>query len=546
MKNKISLFIIPGFLVSILCGCNSKAKDISIIYTTDIHCGISDNLTYSSVVAYKDELSKTNYVSLVDAGDYLQGNYVGAISKGEYIVEVMNKAGYDVVTLGNHEFDYGMDELASRLTELNSDIVSCNFSYIGNKSNKFTMVKPYVIKEYGSKKIGYVGVTTPHSLTDSDPKNFLEDDKIAYTFGESSKENFYNIVQENIDNCKRDGADYVLILSHLGSLDNYSPYSSLDLIANTSGYLAVLDGHAHISMPWKEVKDKNNNPVQLVDTGYKLNNFASLTIKTDGSVSYNFITQYDAKSEVMDAFIKDINAKADETGNKVVATIDVSLKTTNEKGTRLVRARETPIGNLIADAYRNISGADIGIVNGGGIRSDLAMGDVTYRQIMNVHPFGNTLMKKKVSGSQILDHLEFASMNTTSDIGTGEKATGESGAFVNASGLIYTIDTSIPTSVVVDEKGYFVKVGGPRRVKDVKVLVNSEYQSIDPNKEYILASNNFLLNNGGDGANMYMNDEVVPSEQKFDYEVVIDYIVDVLKGQLKDKYSSVEGRINVI
>lgn len=172
MKNKISLFIIPGFLVSILCGCNSKAKDISIIYTTDIHCGISDNLTYSSVVAYKDELSKTNYVSLVDAGDYLQGNYVGAISKGEYIVEVMNKAGYDVVTLGNHEFDYGMDELASRLTELNSDIVSCNFSYIGNKSNKFTMVKPYVIKEYGSKKIGYVGVTTPHSLTDSDRKTF--------------------------------------------------------------------------------------------------------------------------------------------------------------------------------------------------------------------------------------------------------------------------------------------------------------------------------------------------------------------------------------
>ena len=157
---------------------------------------------------------------------------------------------YDVVTLGNHEFDYGIDVLKERLTEFNGDVVSCNFSYIGNKENKLNMVKPYVIKEYGIKKVAYIGITTPKTLTTSDPKIFLEDGEVAYDFGAKTAEDFYKLIQANIDQCKAKGADYVIALSHLGSPDSFKPFSSIDVIKNTTGVDAFLDGHNHIDLPW--------------------------------------------------------------------------------------------------------------------------------------------------------------------------------------------------------------------------------------------------------------------------------------------------------
>ena len=528
------------------CDPNSKNKDISIIYTSDVHCGLSENLGYASLFSYKESLKKTNYVTLVDSGDYLQGDFIGAISSGKYIIDVMNKVGYDIVTLGNHEFDYGIDTLSTRLKEFKGDTVTCNVSYTGKHENKLDFIKPYVIKKYGNKKIGYIGVTTPHTLTDSDPFNFIEDGEVVYDFHAPTKESFYSYVQSNIDSCKNDGADYIILLSHLGSLDNYSPYSSIDVLTHTSGVTAFLDGHAHVKLPWTTYKNKDNVDTLLVDTGYKLNAFASLTISKDGSISHDYYDSYPEKSTYIENYVREIEAEADEQGNKVVANIDIDLSIFDENGIRMIRTRELPIGNLVADAYRIISGSEISVVNGGGIRADLSKGDVTYKQIKNVHPFGNTLMKKKVTGQMILDYLEFASMYTAKERVKDDKPYGESGAFAHVSGLKYSIDTSIETSVVLDSKGEFVKVDGPRRVKDVLVLENNTYVAIDPTKEYIISSHNFLLEHGGDGANMFMDAEVVPSAQIFDYEVLINYIVDVLKGKLKDKYSSIEGRITII
>ena len=509
-------------------------KDISIIYTTDVHCGIDNYLGYSTVESYKKNLEETNYVSLVDAGDYLQGEFIGAISKGEYIMEIINEMNYDVITLGNHEFDYGIDALKERLTEFKGDVVSCNFSYIGNKENKLSMVKPYVIKEYGNRKVGYIGITTPTTLTASDPKTFVEDNKVAYGFGAETTEGFYNLVQNNIDECKAQGADYIIALSHLGSPDSFKPFSSIDVIKNTNGVDAFLDGHSHTDLPWTTEKNKDNKDTLLVDTGYKLNEFASLTISKEGKISHEFITEYASKDEHIDEFVTSIKAKAKEAGSKVVANIDIDL----DGERNYVRTREAPLGDLITDAYRYYGESDIAIVNGGGIRDGLKKGDVTYEQIMNVHPFGNTLTKKKTTGSKIRDYLEFTSRKVTDT-----PKENQLGAFSQVSGLKYTIDTSIESSVKITNEGEFVSVDGPRRVKDIKVLENNTYVDLVDTKVYTLASHNFLLENGGDGFSLFMEDEALPVPVLFDYQVLINYMVDVLQGKLASKYSKVDNRI---
>ena len=545
MKKRFLTSLLISFMTLSLVSCGKtepentpqkEDKDILIIYTTDVHCGVDDFLGYSKVESYKKNLEQTNYVALVDAGDYLQGEFIGAISKGEYITEIMNEMKYDVVTLGNHEFDYGIDTLKNRLTEFNGDIVSCNFSYIGNKENKLSMVKPYVIKEYGNRKVGFVGITTPKTLTQSDPKTFLEDGHVAYSFSAETAENFYTIIQNNINQCKESGADYVIALSHLGSPDSFSPFSSLDVIKNTKGVTAFLDGHSHTDLPWTTKKNKDNVDTLLVDTGYKLNEFASLTISKEGSIRYEFINEYENKDQHIDEFVASIKEKAKEAGSKVVASIDIDLE--GEKN--FVRTREAQLGNLVADAYRYYGESDIAIVNGGGIRAGLTKGNVTYEQIMNVHPFGNYLMKKKTTGSKIRDYLEFTSMKVT-DV----PCENQFGAFAQVSGLKYTIDTTIPSSVTTTTSGEFVSVDGERRVKDIQVFENDTYVDLVDTKEYTISSHNFLLESGGDGANLFVNDEAIATQVLFDYEVLINYIVDVLHGQLASKYSKTDHRITI-
>ena len=578
---KVTKFVIGSMLVLMLVGCKSKTttkgttsktttkittknntttnsttkvgpvlendKDIIIMNTTDIHCAYAKYFGYSRLVNFKKEYEKTNYVSLVDSGDYLQGGLIGNISNGKYIIDIMNEAGYDAATIGNHEFDYGMDALSNRIDEFNGDILSCNFKYIGKYEDKFETVKPYTIKTFGIYKVGYVGVTTPETLVSSNPKNFKEDGEIAYSFTANSSTEFYNCIQNNIDACKNAGADYVILLSHTGNNEENKPYTSTDIINNTTGYVAFMDGHAHKDVNWTTVKDKNNNDILYSECGTELKEFSTLTIKKNGELETNYVA-YDSnnpseKDNSMETFINTIKADVDEIGNQVLTTIDITLKITDEDGKRLVRARETQIGNLISDAYRYYMNAEIGIVNGGGIRDDLEAGAVTYYDMMNVHPFGNVIVTKKVLGSQILDYLELVSRATST---TYDKNVGENGGFANVSGLKYSIDVTKESTVVTDEPGNFIRVDGDRRVTNVMVLENGSYVALDPNKEYVVASLDFMLSNGGDGANMFMEDELLEYSSKLDFEIVIDYIVNELHGQLATKYSTTEGRITII
>lgn len=532
-----------------LFGCSKTNKqDIVIINTTDVHCGINEegSLGYSKLSAYKKELiEKGNYVSLVDSGDFSQGGLTGAISKGEYIIRIMNNLGYDAATIGNHDFDYGMDALADNIEDFNGDMLACNLSYTGSGENKIKDVKPYTIKEYGKYKIGYVGITTPEALVSSNPKFFKENDKVVYDFKSNTATEFYTCIQENINSCKKDGADYIILVGHTGNNIDNKPFTSNEIIENTTGYVAFMDGHTHDTVSWVTKTDKEQKEVYYCQAGTKLNCFSTLTITKNGKIETNFVTKYDKTDTEFDTFYAGIESNVNELKNRVLTNIDISLYDDDNKGNgvRLVRNRETALGNMIADSYRIMMNADIGFINGGGIRDDLLAGDVTYGEILDVHPFGNSVVTKKVLGSQILDYLEYNARmteNVYKDV-AGNKM-GENAGFANVSGLKFTIKTSIPSTVIVEDMK-FVRVDGERRVVNVQVLENGAYVNLDPSKYYTVASNDYILVDGGDGNTMFLEDELIPNEKYLDYEVVIDYIVNVCGGKLATKYSDIEGRI---
>lgn len=521
-------------------------NDINVIFTTDVHCGIEDNIGYSSFKAYKNDLLKTNkYVTTVDAGDAIQGDFVGAISNGSYIVDIMNEVGYDIWTVGNHEFDYGIDILNQCFDKFNGSVLSCNIKYEGFNTNKLTKIKPYEIVKYGDKSVGYVGVTTPATTTSSNPSSFKENGELVYNFyGELNQ--FYNCIQTNIDECKQNGADYIVLVAHVGYGDECKPWDIAGVINNTRNVTAVIDGHTHKDISSIYEEDLDGKMVPICEAGTKLKEFGHLIITPSGNVEIGYVAKYDKKDTGVDNLIKNINKSLDDIANEVVAHSNIALSCSDSNGIRMVRNRETAIGNLVADAYRFVGNTDIGFINGGGIRADLPSGDITFKDVKGVHPFGNTICSIKASGQKIADYLEFCSRFTQGDYKANGEALGETGAFANVSGLKYTIDTSIQSTVEVDKTGIFVKVAGERRVKNIMVLNGDTYEPLDLNKTYTITSHNFLLLSGGDGANMFMDCEIISTGQLCDYQVLADYLKDKLDGDIAAKYSNIEGRITVL
>ena len=521
------------------------AEDIVVLYTNDVHCAIEENIGYAGLAAYKKLVaSKTGYVTLVDCGDAVQGDALGTVSKGELVVDLMNRVGYDYAIPGNHEFDYGMEQLCALMGRSTATYLGCNITYTGNGTNLLSAVKPYDIREYGGKKVAYLGVLTPASLTASAPSGFQEDGAFVYGFCGESEAEFYAQVQKNIDACRREGADHVIVLAHLGDEEDGSAFSSTALIRHTTGIDAVLDGHAHKTISSRVIRDREGNAVLLSSTGTKLNAIGQMVITADGYISTGLITDFDEKDCDIEAAVRQAKADFGNILTEVVATGDIALSVSDEKGIRLVRSREVAIGNLCADACRSVSGADIAVVNGGGIRADLPAGNITYADILSVYPHGDTLCVTRATGQQILDMLETASRYTKSVYEEDGNATGECGAFMQVSGLRYTVDTSIPSSVRFDEKGFFRSVDGARRVKHVQVQKkDGTYADIDPQATYSLASNSYLIKEGGDGINLFVGNELLLDDMMIDSQVLITYLRDTLKGRLGEKYAATEGRI---
>ena len=550
MKKLLAVLLTLTMLLGVSALAEESAplfqQDVMILFTSDVHCGIESNFGYAGLAMVRDAYKNAGYhVLLVDNGDSIQGEPVGTMTTGEANVKLMNAVGYDIATMGNHEFDYGMDRFFELSKMANFPYISCNF----NKNGELQFA-PYVIKEFDGVKIAFVGITTPKTLTSSTPKYFQDENgNFIYGFFEDETgEGLYNAVQKAVDDARAEGATFVVALAHLGNEAECSPYTYADVIANTTGINALLDGHSHDTVH-VEMRNKARETVLRQGCGTKLEGVGYLKIAAKNGAmkagvmmwnndDFNATQLYQLDTDVTKAV-----AEATETLNaklaEVVAKTDVELTindpvavTEEGKPVRIIRNAETNLGDLCADAYRYVSGADIAFVNGGGIRVSIKEGDITLNDILKVHPFGNALCVCEATGQQILDALEFGAKDVP----------GEFGGFLQVSGLTYEIHTSVPSSVKLDDKGLFTGVEGEYRVKNV--MVGGE--PLDLEKIYTLASHNYMLQGQGDGYTIFEDNVYTQESVMLDNQVLITYITEGLGGVVGAEYANPYGQGRIV
>ena len=551
MKRKtLALILALVLCLSVLSGSafadGAEDKDILILYTSDVHCGVSQGWGYAGLAAVKEQLSKDYNVLLVDDGDHIQGEPIGTMTTGESIIRIMNTLGYDVAIPGNHEFDYGVDRFLELTKMANFPYISCNF----NKDGELVFA-PWLIKEVGGVKIGFVGVTTPYTLRSSTPRYFMDDEgNFIYGFlQDESGELLYNAVQKAVDEVRAEGADYVVVLAHLGNETECIPWMYSDVISHVSGIDAMLDGHSH-DTDQVVMKDKDGKDVVRSACGTKLANIGVLHITRDGKISselYAWGSSVAApkllgiENAVGDAVTAETGV-LDEKLQEVVATSTVDLVihdptavSADGKPVRIVRRTETNLGDLCADAYLDQAGdADIAFINAGGIRVPLNKGDITLNDVLKVHPFGNNLSVIEVSGQQVLDALEWSV----------HAVPGEFGGFNQVAGLSFEYDPTIESPCVQDNNGFLdhIEDGMERRVRSV--LVGGE--PLDPAKTYKLACTDYQLQNHGDGYTMYDGAPVLQEAVKLDNQVLIDYISGTLNGIIGAGYENPYGQGRIV
>lgn len=525
-------------------------NDVIILFTGDVHCAYGDNIGYDGLSAYKYDMEeKYNNVMLVDTGDFLQGDVVGIVSNGALLVNAMNRLDYDMVTIGNHDFDYGADNLWNLLRNANFQTICCNVSYIGEKQDPLDFMQPFTIRQFDNVRIGFIGVTTPSTYNTTSPEHLMEDGEYVYDFHEENDgKELYGRVQNSIDACKALGATHIVLLSHLGDSE-YPPYTSVDVAENTSGISCILDGHQHNIFSDMKVKDKSGHDVQIASTGTKLENIGCLKITQNGKISIDLVNtnDYTKKDPEFTRYNKIMDAWIEEKLGVPLFELPFDLPNHNADGARTVRNQETIIGNVIADAYRIEMDADIALFGGGGVRDSLYKGDVSLNDILEVMPFLNSTSVVKVKGQTILDCLEMSCHLMTAETSEGSTALGEFGGFQSVSGIKFKVDTSIDTPVLLDDKGNFIgiKEGVDRRVSDVKVLdrETGTYVDIDVDNDYTVAGTDFLLNECGDGFTMFKDATVILKESTLDCVLFTNYMTGLTQEQMISLYSTTDGRI---
>ncbi len=522
-----------------------RIDNIYIFYTSDVHCGVDENLGFAKLKALVDDTrAESENTLLVDLGDTLQGGTLGSLSQGSIIYDLMNKMGYDIVELGNHDFDYGASRLWELLDKAEFDVVLCNVSYTGKKEDHLKDIPAYTIRDMQGTKVAFIGVLTPETLTASTPAYFQEDGEYVYDFsGGDNGKALAEKVQKAADDARAEGAEYVIVLSHLGSVPENAPYDAISLIHNTRGIDAVLDGHSHSVIIAEAYPNADGEDVVLSSVGTKMANVGELIITPDGEIHTLLLAEYDREDTAMADAVA--NAKAELQGilDRKIGNLPFDMPITDENDIRMIRSREKPIGNFCADAVRNLMETDVAILNGGGVRHTLTAGEVTYGNLLDVFPFQNELSSCRCTGQQIIDVLEYGAQKTESIYVFDEKPAGEYGGFLQVSGLKYTIDTSIPSGVQKDENGMFTEVVGEYRVKDVSILQNGEYVPIDPDATYTLSGTSYVLFGSGDGNTVLKDCEPVIANGPVDSEALITYMNEL--GTIPDSYREPEGRITV-
>lgn len=516
--------------------------DIVILYDNDVHCAIDG---YPVMAGLRDSLLREGcHTMVVSCGDFSFGGPVGVASKGEFIVRMMNAVGYDAACLGNHEFDYGLPQLRRMEDLITAPLLCCNFrgteDYGGSRrvAANFQLPQlptpflPFVLRSVGDMVVGFVGVTTPTTLYTSTPVNFQnEEGEFVYNFSAS---NLAGAVQRAVDGARIAGADIVVLLSHTGDVDGIP--TTRELIGGLRGVDVVLDGHDHHLLPSDWVADMDDKPVLLSSTGAHFQNIGMVTISSDAQGHPCFAARtlpIDSlrKAGVGNAAVGDTLAEVkrlfDAMGSNVVAQSKVSL-IAEEDGVRVCRLRETNLGDLVADAYRYGMNADIGWVNGGGIRANLPIGSVTQNQLFAVNPYSNAMCLIRVTGRDILNALETA---------VREYPRAE-GCFPQVSGLTFSFDTALSSSVVLDSNGTFLRVEGAYRVS--RVMVGDKPLSLD--ETYTIAGSEYLMLNGGDALS-FPSRQLVSKEGYTDLYLLQRYLEERLHGVVGEEYAVPQGRI---
>ena len=510
------------------CFFGDKA-DVTILYTNDVHTYIdnkSPKPTYAAIAALKKSIEDTGRdVLLVDAGDHIQGTAYGSMDDGATIIELMNEAGYDLATPGNHEFDYGMARAKAVLREADFPYVSCNWVDLRTGFNVLPSVKFFF---EGGRKIAFVGVTTPETFTKSTPAYFMNDAQTKYIYdilGGDDGQKLYNAVQKAIDKAKFLGATYIIGLGHLGVDPSSSPWTSEEVIAHTTGFDAFIDGHSHTVMANKQVTDASGKAVTLTQTGSYFKNIGKMTVGADGTITTELIDTYEGLDAAVAATASNwIGAVDDMLGEEIAVGDQKFYINDPATGKRRIRSGETNLGDFVADGiytyFNEIEElhCDIAIMNGGGIRADVDAGPWSFKTCKTVSPFGNVACLMSVTGQQIQDALEFGARFAGAE---GK----ENGGFLQVAGARYTIHTGTPNTVQTDDKNVWTGSATTPRVSNVEIYdkTTGTYQPLDPNATYALAGMNYTLRNLGDGFAMFDGATLIKDYVSEDYLVMSSY-----------------------
>ena len=510
------------------CFFGDKA-DVTILYTNDVHTYIdnkSPKPTYAAIAALKKSIEDTGRdVLLVDAGDHIQGTAYGSMDDGATIIELMNEAGYDLATPGNHEFDYGMARAKAVLREADFPYVSCNWVDLRTGFNVLPSVKFFFV---GGRKIAFVGVTTPETFTKSTPAYFMNDAQTKYIYdflGGEDGQKLYDAVQKAIDKAELWGADTIIGLGHLGVDPSSSPWTSEEVIAHTHGFTAFIDGHSHTVMANKQVTDASGKAVTLTQTGSYFKNIGKMTVGADGTITTELIDTYEGLDAAVAATASNWISAVDDMLGEEIAVGDTKFYINDPAtGKRRIRSGETNLGDFVADGiytyFNEIEElhCDIAIMNGGGIRTDVEAGPWSFKTCKTVSPFGNVACLMSVTGQQIQDALEFGARFAGSE---GK----ENGGFLQVAGARYTIHPMIPNTVQTNDKNVWTGSAATPRVSNVEIYdkTTGTYQPLDPNATYALAGMNYTLRNLGDGFAMFDGATLIKDYVSEDYLVMSSY-----------------------
>lgn len=526
-------------------------NSITVIYTNDIHGGASNDEPYSGsskslgfdgVAALREEAeAKAAGVTLVDLGDAIQGSIVCSQSKGGDIIRIMNQAGYDFQVAGNHEFDYGTERFLELAGESKAKYLAVNFE---NLQSHTQIMEPYAVVPYNVNgrmvKIAYIGIVTPENISKGNISNFQDDNgNYIYSFYGENLAKFYQAIQDCINRSRQEGADYVIALGHLGDEGITAGWSSVDVIQNTRGINAFLDGHAHSVIEQRMYQDLDGNQVILSSTGTKLENIGVLNLQAenDGTVSASshLVNRLTEEEKQLGAYkeTKQLINSIQQQYEYLMVKEGFSPYSLNiyhpETGKRLIRSQETNLGDFITDAFRHGLNADVSFSAGGNIRADLESGEITYLDIMNILPWDSIIVKLEVSGQQLLDCLEMGARLWPE----------QCGGFMQTSGLTYEILTDRESSVVTTDDGLFDRVDGGYRVSNVRV----GDEPLDLNRTYTLAIDKYYYQSDGDGMTMFKecNALVKPEDKVLDHDLVIRYLT-YLGGTIPAAYQDVNGQ----